>query len=61
MGLALDEPKEGDESHQVDGLQVVVDPFAMRIIRESGGIKIKNTLFGPMAELQSCSSGSCSC
>ncbi len=61
MGLALDEPKEGDESYQVDGLQLVVDPFAMRIVRESGGMNIKHTLFGPVAELQSSSGAGCNC
>ncbi len=60
MGLALDEPKEGDETHQVDGVNVIVDPFAAKIIRESGGLTIRNTLFGPMAELQGAAAG-CGC
>jgi len=60
MGLALDEPKEGDETLQVNELPLIVDPFAMRIIRESGGLAIKHTLFGPTAELQSAGRG-CGC
>jgi hypothetical protein len=61
MGLALDEPKEGDETHQIDGLQVIADPFATKIINESGGLTIKSSLFGPTAELNSPSGGGCSC
>ncbi len=51
MGLALDEPKENDETHQVDGLRVVFDPFAAKIIKEAGGVDIRNRFFGPAAEL----------
>jgi hypothetical protein len=61
MGLALDEPKEGDETRQIDGLQVIADPFAMKLINESGGLAIKSSLFGPTAELNSPSGGGCSC
>ncbi len=65
MGLALDELKEGDEKHVVNELPLVVDPFAMKIIKESGGLSIKSSIFGPMAELvnsnsDGCGSG-CSC
>jgi hypothetical protein len=51
MGLALDEPREGDNQYEVDGLNVVVDAYAMKVITDSGGLTIKNTLFGPTAEL----------
>jgi hypothetical protein len=61
MGLALDEPREGDENYQINGLQVTVDPFALKVIRESGGITIRSSVFGPMAELNSAAGGSCSC
>jgi hypothetical protein len=61
MGLALDEPRDGDESYNVDELRVIVDPFASKLIRESGGLHVKSGIFGPMAELQSSSCGSCSC
>jgi hypothetical protein len=62
MGLALDEPREGDEKYEVNQLPVIVDPFAMKVIKESGGIKIRSSIFGPMAELESsCGDGSCSC
>lgn len=66
MGLALDELKEGDEQHVINDLPLVVDPFAMKIIKESGGLAIKSSIFGPMAELVNsgsdggCGSG-CSC
>lgn len=61
MGLALDEPREGDESYKVEDIPVTVDPFALKIIKESGGIAIRSSVFGPMAELNSASGGSCSC
>ncbi len=61
MGLALDEPKDGDETHQIDGLQIIADPFAMKLINESGGLTIKSSLFGPTAELNTPSGGGCSC
>ena len=51
MGLALDEPRDGDETFQVDGITVLVDPFAAKVIRESGGVSIKSSLFGPVVEL----------
>jgi len=59
MGLALDEPREGDESHELDGLNVIIDPFAAKMVRDSGGVAIRNSLFGPMAELQSALGGGC--
>jgi len=61
MGLALDEPRDGDETYDIDELRVVVDPFALKLIRESGGVNIKSGMFGPMAELQSKVGGSCGC
>lgn len=51
MGLALDEPREGDETHQVDGLRVIMDPFAAKLVKESGGLHIHSSIFGPTAEL----------
>jgi hypothetical protein len=57
MGLALDEPKEGDERYELDSLAVIMDPFAAKIVKDSGGLSIKNGIFGPMAEL----SGATSC
>ena len=61
MGLALDEPRDGDETFNTDGMSVIVDPFAMKLIRESGGVRVKSGMFGPMAELQSRVAGSCGC
>jgi hypothetical protein len=63
MGLALDEPREGDESYTVEELPLIVDPFALKIIRESGGIAIKHGIFGPMAELAgvAAAGGGCGC
>ena len=61
MGLALDEPREGDEDYQVDDLKVIVDPFALKLIKESGGLNIKSGVFGPMAELDSSVAGGCGC
>lgn len=61
MGLALDEPRDGDENYQVDDLKVIVDPFALRVIKESGGLNIKSGIFGPMAELESKVAGGCGC
>lgn len=62
MGLALDEPKEGDETYNYKEVPVIVDPFAAKIIKESGGINIKNSIFGPMAELAGPAvGGGCSC
>jgi len=60
MGLALDEPKDGDEKHQIGELTVVADPFAMKIIKESGGITIRTGIFGPTAELEG-ARGGCGC
>ncbi|MDA8405388.1 MAG: hypothetical protein M0T73_00800 [Deltaproteobacteria bacterium] len=62
MGLALDEPKEEDEHYTVNDLPIIVDPFAMKIIKESGGLNIRNSMFGPTAELAGAECGSgCSC
>ena len=60
MGLALDELRDGDETYQIDGISVIVDPFANKVINESGGVAIKSSLFGPTAELAN-SAGACSC
>ncbi len=60
MGLALDEPREGDHSYNVEDLPLIVDPFALTIIKESGGIIIKSGIFGPMAELNGQERGACS-
>ena len=59
MGLALDEPREGDETFQVDEVPVIMDPFAVKIVKESGGLTIRDTLFGPMAELAGAVAGGC--
>jgi hypothetical protein len=61
MGLALDEPREGDEDYQVDDLKLIVDPFALKLIKESGGLNIKSGVFGPAAELESSVAGGCGC
>jgi hypothetical protein len=63
MGLALDEPKEADEHYTINEVPVIVDPFAMKIIKESGGLNIRSSIFGPTAELvgTECSSGCSSC
>ena len=59
MGLALDEPREGDKSYELDGLNVVVDAYALKVITDSGGLTIKHTLFGPAAELEGAASCGC--
>ncbi len=61
MGLALDEPRDGDEKYTVNELPLVVDPFALKLIKESGGISIRSSVFGPMAELEGKASGGCGC
>jgi hypothetical protein len=61
MGLALDEPRDGDQSYNVNEITLVVDPFALKIIQESGGISIKSSIFGPTAELENSQGGGCSC
>lgn len=61
MGLALDEPREGDESYQINELPLIVDPFAHKVIKESGGLTIKSSIFGPVAELDGSAPGRCSC
>jgi hypothetical protein len=58
LGLALDEPKEGDESYEVEELKVIMDPFASKIVKEAGGVNITNSMFGPMVELAT-GGGSC--
>ena len=60
MGLALDEPRDGDETYKVDDLDVILDPFAMKVVKESGGANIKNSHFGPIVELKS-AEGGCDC
>ena len=52
MGLVLDEPRDGDESSTVEDVPIIVDPYAMTIIKEFGGIDIKTSSFGPTAELR---------
>ncbi|MBM3301021.1 MAG: hypothetical protein FJY85_13840 [Deltaproteobacteria bacterium] len=61
MGLALDEPRDGDERYEVNDVSVVVDPFAMRVITQSGGLAIKSGIFGPLAELQGAQTTECGC
>ena len=61
MGLALDEPRDGDETHNVDNISLIVDPFAMRVIKESGGLNIRSSVFGPTAELNGAAAGGCGC
>ncbi len=61
MGLALDEPREGDETHEMGDLAIIVDSFAMKLIREAGGLSIKSGVFGPMAELKGAADAGCSC
>ncbi len=61
MGLALDEPRDDDSKYEVNDLTLIVDPFALKVIKESGGINIRSSVFGPMAELENCAAGSCSC
>jgi hypothetical protein len=51
MGLALDEPKEGDERYDLESIAVIMDPFAAKIVKDSGGVAIRNGIFGPTAEL----------
>ncbi|MCA1960070.1 MAG: hypothetical protein LDL33_04670 [Desulfomonile sp.] len=52
MGLALDEPRDNDQSHTVDGLKIIIDPFAAKLVKDAGGLTIRNSIFGPQAELQ---------
>lgn len=59
MGLALDEPKDGDERYEIDDISLAIDPFAMRVIKQFGGLNIRSTMFGPTAELQGAQVGSC--
>lgn len=51
MGLALDEPREGDNNYSLEDLPLIVDPFTLTIIQQSGGVSITSGIFGPMAEL----------
>ena len=60
MGLALDEPKEGDEIiYNVDGLSVIVDPYVKKLISDAGGLSITSGLFGPSSELNSAGKAAC--
>jgi hypothetical protein len=59
MGLALDEPNEGDEKFTVEEVPVVADPFAMQIVRQFGGIDIRSSIFGPVAELRGAEKSAC--
>lgn len=59
MGLALDEPRDGDESFRVDEVPVIMDPFAAQVVKEAGGLTIRDTLFGPMAELAGATAECC--
>jgi hypothetical protein len=52
MGLALDEPKEEDVNYEASDVPVIVDPFALKIIKESGGVTIRSGPFGPVVELE---------
>ena len=61
MGLALDEPRDGDERHEIDEILLLIDPFAMKVIKQFGGVSIRSTVFGPTAELQGAQAGSCGC
>lgn len=61
MGLALDEPREGDIQVPVDGIRVLMDPFTHKIITESGGLTIRSSIFGPTAELNASVKTSCGC
>ena len=60
MGLALDEPREGDTTDEVDGLPIIMDPFAAKIVKESDGLSINYTFYGPVAELLGRAAGGCS-
>jgi hypothetical protein len=59
MGLALDEPRDGDERYEVNDISLVVDPFALRVIKQSGGLTIRSSVFGPMAELKGSQAADC--
>ncbi len=59
MGLALDEPKEDDETHRLEDLSVIIDPFAAKIVKDHGGLSIRNGLFGPTAELNGATACGC--
>lgn len=59
MGLALDEPKAGDETFNVDEIPIIMDPFAAKVVNESGGLTIRDTPFGPIAELVGAVAGGC--
>jgi hypothetical protein len=51
MGLALDEPRDDDETHTAHDIPIIMDPFAAKLVKDYGGIEIKNSVFGPMAKL----------
>ncbi|MEW6138204.1 MAG: hypothetical protein AB1733_08230 [Thermodesulfobacteriota bacterium] len=59
MGLALDEPRDGDERYEIDDISLAIDPFAMKVIKQYGGVSIRSTVFGPAAELQGMQAGGC--
>jgi hypothetical protein len=59
LGLALDEPRAGDESFESSDLPVVMDPFTSGLVKKSGGLNIKYTVFGPTAELEGKAAGCC--
>lgn len=57
MGLALDEPREGDERYQVEDVPLIMDPFAHKLAEDFGGVNITNSMFGPTVELSNASGG----
>ena len=61
LGLALEEPKEGDEKYEVNGLTFILDPFALKLVKDAGGVTITNSYFGPVAELQAAANAGCGC
>jgi hypothetical protein len=61
MGLVLDELRDGDTNYDIDEVPVVVDPFALKVIKDSGGVTIRSSLFGPMAELNASAGTGCNC
>jgi Fe-S cluster assembly iron-binding protein IscA len=60
MGLALDEPQDGDEKHEIEGIEVYLDKWATRV----DAIKIHYTehpYYGGFSVSTGESSDSCSC
>jgi hypothetical protein len=39
----------------------VIDPYAAKIIKDAGGIVIRNNFFGPAAELRGAADCGCGC